>query len=86
MKAQIKEIITKMEYIVNLTTKEYIACDNLEERDRKLKNLLKRLDEKKAINRGDIGYSRWNRDDNIIIAPNELIKYVKKYYSEIPPF
>jgi hypothetical protein len=83
MKAQIKEIINKMEYIVNLTTKEYIACDNSEKRDRKLKNLLKKLDDKSAINQGDIGYSRWNRDDNIIIAPNELRKYVNKYYSEI---
>ena len=73
----------KMQYVVNLTTKEYIACENLNNRDNKLLILLKKLDKKIALTKSDIGHSRWNRTDNIVIAPDNLNTYIERYYSLI---
>jgi len=70
-----------MHFIVNLTTKEYIAYEDLNSRDKQLFKLLKKLDDKTAINHSEIGYSRWNRVDNIVIAPEEINKYVEDFYS-----
>ena len=72
-----------MHFIVNLTTKEYIVCEDLNNRNKQLLKLVKKLDKKTAINHSDIGYSRWMRDDKVVVAPDNLNNYVERYYSLI---
>jgi hypothetical protein len=72
-----------MDYIVNLTTEEYIVSDNLNERNQKLKQLVKKHTRDTAIVKEDINESRWKRDDKIVIAPENTFDYVIKHYSLI---
>jgi hypothetical protein len=72
-----------MHYIVNLTTQEYIICDDLEHRNKKLIKLLKKNTEYTALIENDIGESRWRREDKIVISPENTDDYVRKNYSLI---
>lgn len=78
---QIKENV--MHYVVNLTTNEYINCKNLSHRNKQLVKLMKKNTIDTALILDDIGVSRWNREDKIVIAPKNTKKYVEKNYQQI---
>lgn len=78
---------TKKEYIVNLTCEEYFVSVNDNYREEKLKLLLKPNTEETAINEDDVGFSRWNKNDNIKLIKyrknKKLCEYVGKNYSNV---
>lgn len=72
-----------MHYIVNLTTEEYIECIDLDDQNKKLRQLFKKNTQFTAIIKEDINESRWNKNDKIVIAPENTNNFVVEHYSFI---
>lgn len=62
-----------MEFIANLTTREYIAGDNV---DALFRGALRPLESRQAIIRDDVGGSRWKATDRIVKVPQHVWPYV----------
>lgn len=75
--------IASIQYIVNLTTGEYIQANSLDNRNHKLNKLLKKNTRLTALTKEDIDESRWRKNDKIVIAPKNTINYVIENYSFI---
>ena len=72
-----------MTYVANLTTGDYIICQNLEDQNNKLRYLTRPLNETNALMQSDIGQSIWKRDDHIVIVPPHLNQYVHDNFAQL---
>jgi hypothetical protein len=69
--------------VANLTTSEYILCQNIQQRIKKLKYLFNKLNQQSALIIDDIGESRWKRTDKIIIVPEHLEAFVINIMTDV---
>jgi len=72
-----------MHMVANLTTSEYILCQNIQQRIKKLKYLFNKLNQQSALIIDDIGESRWKRTDKIIIVPEHLEAFVINIMTDV---
>jgi hypothetical protein len=77
------QISNNMTYVANLTTGDYIICQNLEDQNNKLRYLTRPLNETNALMQSDIGQSIWKRDDHIVIVPPHLNQYVHDNFAQL---
>lgn len=75
-----------IEYVVNLTLGEYFVSSCIKNREDKMRELFVKLTPQTSIIKQSIGTSRWNKNDNIKLIPNQdklLCKYVRENYSSV---
>ena len=76
----------RVEYIVNLTLGEYFVSSCIKDRENKMQVLFEKLTHQNSIIKQSVGTSRWNKNDNIKLIPNQdklLCKYIRENYSSV---
>jgi hypothetical protein len=69
--------------VANLTTRQYIECDESSQIENCLRHLLAINTRHTALTKEDIGESMWKRDDRIVYVQSHLETYVKKEFGGI---